>query len=194
MQRLPGARFQASPNRTPGRSVAPELLIIHYTAGGAASGSIRWLCDPAAKASAHLVIDRDGTVTQLVDFGDRAWHAGGSSSSWNGRTVNERSIGIELANYGPLYQERGVWFAEATKKPITCPVVTDASGKAWEGYPEAQLAALERVLAELVRAFPVLATPSPGALPRITGHQNVDPSRKRDPGPAFPWSRFRVTP
>ena len=45
--------------------------------------------------SAHLVIYRDGQVTQYVNFNDRAWHAG--ASSFDGcDDCNDYSIGIEL--------------------------------------------------------------------------------------------------
>lgn len=45
--------------------------------------------------SAHLFIERDGTITQFVNFNERAWHAG--LSSYLGRNnVNDFSIGIEL--------------------------------------------------------------------------------------------------
>lgn len=47
------------------------------------------------RVSAHLVIDRTGTVTQFVPFNERAWHAG--ESEWQGRqNCNDFSIGIEL--------------------------------------------------------------------------------------------------
>ncbi len=45
--------------------------------------------------SAHLLIARDGTITQFVSFDDRAWHAG--ASSFDGvENCNDYSIGIEL--------------------------------------------------------------------------------------------------
>jgi AmpD protein len=45
--------------------------------------------------SAHLLIRRDGSLTQFVPFGRRAWHAG--PSSFRGRSCcNDFSIGIEL--------------------------------------------------------------------------------------------------
>lgn len=48
-----------------------------------------------AEVSAHLFIERDGSITQLVNFDDRAWHAG--RSSYLGRPeCNDYSIGIEL--------------------------------------------------------------------------------------------------
>lgn len=47
------------------------------------------------QVSAHLFIERDGAVTQFVNFNDRAWHAG--QSSYLGRdNCNDFTIGIEL--------------------------------------------------------------------------------------------------
>lgn len=47
------------------------------------------------KVSAHLLIRRDGDMTQFVPFSKRAWHAG--DSSFEGKNnCNDYSIGIEL--------------------------------------------------------------------------------------------------
>ncbi len=47
------------------------------------------------RVSAHVLIQRDGQLTQYVPFSQRAWHAG--ISSFQGRErCNDYSIGIEL--------------------------------------------------------------------------------------------------
>jgi AmpD protein len=47
------------------------------------------------KVSSHLLVARDGGLTQFVSFADRAWHAG--QSCYNGRSAcNDFSIGVEL--------------------------------------------------------------------------------------------------
>jgi N-acetylmuramoyl-L-alanine amidase len=57
------------------------------------------LCDEAARASSHYVVDEDGTVLRLVPEARRAWHAG--VSYWRGHTaLNGRSIGVEIVNPG----------------------------------------------------------------------------------------------
>jgi AmpD protein len=58
------------------------------------------------KVSSHLLITRDGAVTQYVGFEQRAWHAG--TSQFNGRdNCNDFSIGIELEGTDELpYTER----------------------------------------------------------------------------------------
>ena len=47
------------------------------------------------QVSAHLFIERDGSVTQFVSFDERAWHAG-KSSYLGVPNCNDYSIGIEL--------------------------------------------------------------------------------------------------
>lgn len=48
-----------------------------------------------ARVSAHLLIERDGRITQFGSFERRAWHAG--SSEFQGRSrCNDFSVGIEL--------------------------------------------------------------------------------------------------
>lgn len=57
------------------------------------------------KVSAHLLIRRDGTVTQFVPFEKRAWHAG--VSSFEGRSdCNDFSIGIELEGTDTIPYEK----------------------------------------------------------------------------------------
>ena len=47
------------------------------------------------RVSSHLVVMRDGEVTQYVRFTDRAWHAG--KSIFEGRAAcNDFSVGVEL--------------------------------------------------------------------------------------------------
>jgi N-acetylmuramoyl-L-alanine amidase len=93
-------RRRWSPNaddRPPGCAV--DTLILHYTGMPTAAEALDRLSDPAAKVSAHYLIDEDGDVVQLVPEERRAWHAG--VSSWAGRErLNDCSIGIELVNPG----------------------------------------------------------------------------------------------
>ena len=91
--------FELTRNR--GDQLQPEYLVLHYTASRDAASSIRWFKNSDAQASAHVVIGKDGTVTQMVPFDRIAWHAG--VSRWEDRTgLNAYSIGIELDNPGKL--------------------------------------------------------------------------------------------
>lgn len=64
------------------------------------------------RVSAHVVIRRDGTLTQYVPFGLRAWHAG--VSSYEGRSAcNDFSIGIELEGTDTLPYEQAQYLTLA---------------------------------------------------------------------------------
>ena len=100
--KLKDCGWQESPNHS-GKFAAsgPDSIIIHFTAGSSAESTVRTLCNPRYKASAHLVVGHDGSVTQLVPFDTIAWHAG--RSSYGGRDgFNQFSIGIEIDNAGRL--------------------------------------------------------------------------------------------
>ena len=89
-----------SPNhdsRPPGAAI--DMLVLHYTGMIDARAALDRLCDPAAKVSAHYLIDEDGAVHRLVAESRRAWHAGRAVWRGNG-DVNGASIGIELVNPG----------------------------------------------------------------------------------------------
>jgi len=84
-------------DRRDGKSVG--LIILHYTETKGVQETLDILFDPARKASAHYVLDINGTVYQLVDESKRAWHAG--KSWWQGEIdINSTSIGIEIQNSG----------------------------------------------------------------------------------------------
>ena len=75
------------------------MVVLHYTAMDCAEKARDWLCNEEAQVSAHYVIAPGGTVWQLVDEAERAWHAG--AGAWGPvEDVNSRSIGIEIANTG----------------------------------------------------------------------------------------------
>ena len=86
----------------------PDTIVIHYTAGPSVSSAVNTFKDPSVEASAHVVIDLDGSITQLIPFNKIGWHAG--RSSWLDRTdLNNYSIGIEIVNAGRLEKTGNVW-------------------------------------------------------------------------------------
>ncbi len=89
-----------SPNFGPRRNgLSPSMVVLHYTAMSDAAAALDRLCDPRYEVSAHYLIGRCGTLWQLVDERQRAWHAG--AGNWAGQgDINSRSIGIELDNAG----------------------------------------------------------------------------------------------
>ncbi|MGE4061870.1 MAG: N-acetylmuramoyl-L-alanine amidase [Rhodospirillaceae bacterium] len=88
-----------SPNFNARSSPEVRYTVLHYTGMRTADQALARLTDPAAKVSAHYLIDENGVIYQMVAEHQRAWHAG--VSYWRGeRDLNGASIGIELANPG----------------------------------------------------------------------------------------------
>lgn len=91
-----------SPNH--GKNIMPRLIVIHYTGANSCQGAISWLTAPQSGVSAHLVVDKDGTVYQLVPFNEAAWHAG--KSEYDGQPyVNNFSVGIENVGIGDYFSD-----------------------------------------------------------------------------------------
>lgn len=172
--------FRPSPHG--GSPIRPAYLVLHYTAGLTAASAIGWFLDPKAKASAHLVIGRDGAVTQMMPFDRSAWHAG--VSAWAGLTgLNSHSIGIEMVNAGKLVRGPAGGWRTWTGEPVPEADVLVARHRnepaeaAWHRYSEAQVATVTAIGAALHAAY---------RFKGVVGHEDIAPRRKVDPGPAFP--------
>jgi AmpD protein len=71
------------------------------------------------RVSSHLVVQRDGAVTQYVSFPERAWHAG--KSEFEGREAcNDFSIGVELEGTDTLPYEAAQYDALAEVVAALC--------------------------------------------------------------------------
>lgn len=183
---LAGMPFDAVPHI--GGAITPRFIVLHYTAGGSAAGSVRACTDRGL--SAHLFVDRDGSVIQTVPFTTAAFHAG--PSHWRGFDgLNGHSIGIEICNYGFLDQRvAGGWTRAGLGRVFADHEVTVARHRnggpemAWETYPEAQLVAVEALIATLRAAYPTIQ--------EVVGHDDIAPRRKVDPGPALPMARMQA--
>lgn len=168
---LPQARRCPSPNcdqRPAGSRI--DLLVIHNISLPPGQFGGPWIDDlflnrlvPGAdpyfqaihqqRVSSHLLIRRDGALTQYVPLDERAWHAG--RSCFGGREAcNDFSIGIEL---------------EGTDE---------------HPYSDLQYRVLAQVTRDIMMRYPAITRE------RITGHSDIAPGRKTDPGPAFDWERY----
>jgi N-acetylmuramoyl-L-alanine amidase len=190
-----------------GHNIDPDYLVVHYTAGDTAENAINWFLNTSNNPdhiAAHVVLDVDGTITQLVPFNRKANHAG--YSNWDGITgFNIHAIGIEVVN--PGYAEKltdGTFRREVgrdpkTKKPVYKTYPASAASKIiktkhkhkfwdaaanqyWFKFPQAQLDALYKISKTIINEYQLL---------RAVGHDDISPARKPDPGPAFPWDEFK---
>lgn len=181
--RLAGERvvFQATPNL--GGALAPRFLVFHYTAGGSAASAITTLCTrkPRGNTSAHLVLARDGAITQLAPFDRVTWHAG--TSQWMDVVgLNQASIGIEIDNAGPLSRvgERYLaWFGREVPADEVMLAAHKHGGpvRPWHAYTALQIERCLELTDLLVAHY---------GLTEVLGHDDIARGRKLDPGPAFP--------
>ena len=181
--------YDGTGSYTPNKFITPLYLVFHYTVLDYSSTIRSFGPNGPQSASAHLVVSRNGEVTQMVDFNRRAWHAG--TSSWEGlQDMNTYSIGIEVENYGYLHQKPDGSFVSDNNNPVPSDQVIQARHKNpactanfWQQYPPEQLDVCEQLATALTSTY---------KLKGIAGHDDIAPSRKFDPGPAFPMERMRT--
>jgi N-acetylmuramoyl-L-alanine amidase len=177
--------LRETPNR--GGTIEPRFLVFHYTAGRSASGSATWLCDTAARASAHAVVARDGRVIQLAPFNIKTWHAG--ISAWKGLSgLNSHSVGIEMDNAGRLTQVGSsyrAWFQKVypEEEVIYARHKHESELTFWHAYTEIQIDRAVELATLLFDEY---------GLEDVVGHEDIAPERKKDPGPAFPMENIRA--
>jgi len=174
--RLAGARYVKA--NSFGGSLKPEIIILHDTAGRLDKfNSVGWFASKECKTSAHIVVERDGTITQMVPFDRKAFHAG--VSAWKGRKFcNSFAIGIEIVNPGKMDKNGVAWFGPATSEPVEQKTTQQHGSGYWLGYTAAQIDAVKNLCRSLCEEYPDLND--------ITTHWAVSPGRKIDPNPLFP--------
>lgn len=100
---LPHVLQRPTPNYSP-VPIVHDLLILHMMEGGYA-GSVAWLCQPRAQASAHLCMNEDGSeVSQLVPIGMKAWAQ---------CAFNSRGISLEVPGFTTQGIPEARWRAAA---------------------------------------------------------------------------------
>jgi len=190
--------------------VDKDLIVLHFTAGQSAQSAFNtWMNNPERVATAYIV-DTDGTVYELFDPSYWAFHLGVKGA---GGVHDKRSIGIEIANVGPLKQSasdpnRLDWWPNNWGTPWCRLDETGRYVRApfrgipyFASFPEPQVAAVARLTAYLCERFGVpknlpartrrkeCDTVYYGARKGVVAHQNFRPD-KWDVGPAFDWERL----
>ncbi|WP_276482480.1 N-acetylmuramoyl-L-alanine amidase [Paraflavitalea pollutisoli] len=185
-----------SKTKNAGDLIDPDFVVIHYTATDDAGSAVNWFMNTSSnpdRIAAHIVLDKDGTITQLVPFNQKANHAG--TSTWDGvDSFNSHSIGIEIVNAGFLEKLPNGSFRRGNKTYPASEAAnivkakhkhkfwTAKDNQFWFAFPDKQLQALYKLCKVLFATYqPVTAV----------GHDDISPARKPDPGPAFPWNEFK---
>jgi hypothetical protein len=131
-------------SRNAGGTVECRGIVVHI-AEGFYLGTISYQRNPANEVSSHFIVDRDGTVGQMVDTADKAW----TQKSGNGHWISVECAGFTVAN--PLH----------------------ASHPGWEKLTDAQVAAVARIFARAHQVYGVplhLATSPTG---KGLGHHSM---------------------
>lgn len=169
--------------------IKPTLILVHDTASRLETGNcVAYFDNPNCKTSAHLVVERDGSVTQMVPFNRRAFHAG--VSAYKGRKdCNQFSIGIEIVNPGKLDRHGKAWFHKEKDKGFDMENLVRKKTKehgdgVWMTYTPEQIATVTEICRAIISAYPIEA---------IEGHWAValPPGRKVDTNPLFPLDEVR---
>ena len=96
--------FNYSPNFNPKKRISKQIkfIIFHYTGMKSESDALNRLTDLQSEVGCHYLIKNNGEIIKMVPDLYIAWHAG--KSSWkNYRSLNQKSIGIEITNPGHEY-------------------------------------------------------------------------------------------
>ena len=189
--KLEGVPFIQSPNG--GSAITPRFIVMHYTAGYTGKSAIDTFKNPASKVSAHLVIDLDGSITQMMPFNKSAWHAG--PSKHDGFTnLNSHSIGIEIVNIGYLKKLSDGWYQDAYGNKRAASVWPYGFVEAkharvgsgtyfWPIYTPQQMETLNKLVPVLIAAY---------GIKDIVSHEEIDARKwKSDPGPAMDLNHFK---
>lgn len=159
--------YTGTPNRSD-RSAPPEGIVYHYTAGSSIDEFIAdFMGQTGRDASSNYIVDKDGTIYELIDPDQAAWTHGDTNAPrtdlpWltaqiaAGYNMNDRAVGIEIVNEGNR---------DGDFVPYT---------------PE-QIAAVTWLTQYLVDRYGI--TPSRD---RLLGHSDINSTSKFDPGPLFP--------
>jgi N-acetyl-anhydromuramoyl-L-alanine amidase len=148
-----GVRHVASPNHdSRPAGVVADLIVVHGISlppgefGGPWIDRLFTNTLPAAahpyfaevsalRVSSHLVVTRDGAVTQYVKFTERAWHAG--QSAYQGREAcNDFSVGVELEGTDTLPYESAQYATLARVVAALCAAYPQLSPDRLAGHSD----------------------------------------------------------
>jgi N-acetyl-anhydromuramyl-L-alanine amidase AmpD len=140
------------------RPLKPTQICLHHTASGPGVASdIQWWKNDNQPVSTPVLIDRDGTITQIYATEYYAFHLGLEHAQ--NRKVESLTIGIEIDAWGWLTQKNGKYYSY-TGAEIPVKEVCILKNK-WRGqqyfnkYTEKQLESLKLLLIHLGEKYDI---------------------------------------
>lgn len=85
-----------------------DLIVLHHTVGGSARSTFEYWRATPERIGTAFIVERDGTVYQTFPEDRWAWHLGLKGADAAGGRHDRRSIGIEIASEGALFDRGGV--------------------------------------------------------------------------------------
>lgn len=155
----------------------PKMFVTHWDVTLSSSRCARILNERGI--SVHFCIDNDGTIYQLVDMNNAAWHAGN-------RAINHNSIGVEISDgYNLRWQS---WYEDNGFGPR--PIMKDVycHGRKLDpflGFYPIQLQALTALYSAISEIFNI-----PLVAPAV--ENGVDPAVKNNTFSGF-CSHYHIT-
>jgi N-acetyl-anhydromuramyl-L-alanine amidase AmpD len=156
-------RFIPSKNFRPGIAPGGFTHIVLHCPIGTLQGTIATFQNPIRQVSAHYVIDRDGSITQMVQLTDTAWHV---------CNANPFSIGIEIVD---CYEVAG---------NLSNGCMRD---KSW--LTNSGLDSVVALVSSLMQKFNI---PLTNVIGHNDPYLRQFGNNHQDPGPFFPWMQFRA--
>ena len=166
-----------SPNYGSRYGWKPDIIVNHITAGSTASGALATLCNPAREASAHFVVDKDGTIYQLVALDRAAWANGTSNVATDNRYYGRSKLAA--------VRDRRV---NANLYTISIEHVCVSGGALTAAQLVASIELHRYIIAEVKRIYGVTI---PVDRAHIVGHCEINPVTKPNcPGKDFPYNKI----
>lgn len=166
-----------SPNFGGRNGWKPDMIVNHITAGSTAVGALATLCNPAREASAHFVVDKDGTVYQLVALDRAAW-----ANGTNNTVTDNRYYGRSTLNTVRMRR------VNANLYTISIEHVCVSGGTLTAAQLAASIELHRYIIAEIKRIYGVTI---PVDRQHVVGHCEINPVTKPDcPGRDFPFDEI----
>lgn len=157
-------KWAGTPNFREGRGGRKPLAIVDHITAGQYPGTLTWMQNPRAQASAHYLVTRRGEILQLVKDEDTAWANGiANKPSWklyDSSNPNRYTLSIEHEGYREFGGDGNL--------------------------SEEQYAATLWLHRHLLQKWQISIDED-----HIIGHYRIDSvNRPNCPGPKFPWERL----
>lgn len=212
------SRFRLPPDQYVPQSVRKDLIVLHFTASSSAQSvwntwSQKSKGTPLRVATAY-VIDTDAAIFEFFPPEHWAWHLGMTGKN-PGFIHDQRSIGIEIVNVGPLRPDSAKpnqlnWWPNNFGTRYCSLAETDKyigaehrGEKYFAAFGPGQAIAVRNLVYSLCRQFGIprkVAAPDRltacdlayfGSFSGVASHQNFR-SDKFDMGPAWDWAALEL--